>query len=569
MRIKKIFASAMALTTLCASFPAAQTFCLDSFTAVAADSDSEVDDKFIIYPEDAEVEAGKTVTINIMCENGSNRKAGQFVAQVINANLPIAGATATMSSLRCTAVATKPEYSELNGTWYCDTLDSGEPQEIDTAKPVAKYDITVPANAKSGTYEWKLDRFHVVENGFDAIEFDAVLKTGKLTVKGGQSDPSDSEVDEKFIIKPEDAEVEAGKTVTVNIMCENGSNRKAGQFVAQVIDANLPIAGATATMSSLRCTAVATKPEYSELNGTWYCDTLDSGEPQEIDTSKPVAKYDITVPADAKAGTYEWKLDRFHVVENGYDAIEFDAVLKTGKLTVKGGQSDDSEIDEKFIIYPEDAEVEAGKTVTVNIMCENGSNRKAGQFVAQVIDKNLPVAGATATMSSLRCTAVATKPEYSELNGTWYCDTLDSGEPQEIDTSKPVAKFDITIPANAKAGTYEWKLDRFHVVENGYDAIEFDAVLKTGKLTVKGGGDGFLLGDVNFDGKVDAKDASLVLVEYSKASTGEAGTFTELQKKAGEVNGDGKIDAKDASAILRYYAYTSTGGTDSFETFLG
>ena len=372
---------------------------------------------------------------------------------------------------------------------------------------------------------------------------------------------SDSEVDEKFIITPADAEVNAGETVSINIMCENGNNRKAGQFVAQVINENLPIKGATATMTSLRCSAVSTKPEYNELNGTWYCDTLDSGEPQEIDTSKPVAKFDIKVPANAKAGTYEWKLDRFHVVENGYDGVEFDAVLKTGKLTVKSNNSSsapsDSEIDDKFIITPADAEVKAGETVTVNIMCENGNNRKAGQFVAQVINENLPIKGATATMTSLRCSAVSTKPEYNELNGTWYCDTLDSGEPQEIDTSKPVAKFDIKVPANAKAGTYEWKLDRFHVVESGYDGVEFDAVLKAGKLTVTAS-DGYMLGDVNSDGKVDAKDASLVLVEYSKRSTGGTGDFTNTQQLAGDVNFDGKIDAKDASYILSYYAYVST-----------
>ena len=196
-------------------------------------------------------------------------------------------------------------------------------------------------------------------------------------------------------------------------------------------------------------------------------------------------------------------------------------------------------------------------------MCENGSNRKAAQFVAQVIDENLPIKGATSTMTKLKCSAVATGPEYNGINGTWYCDTLDSGEPQEIDTSKPVARFDIKVPANAKAGTYEWKLDRFHVVENGYDAIEFDANLKTGKLTVKAGsGDNFMLGDVNEDGKVDAKDASLVLVAYSKASTGGDYGFTSTQMKAAEVNGDGKIDAKDASFILAYYAMVSTATGD-------
>lgn len=72
----------------------------------------------------------------------------------------------------------------------------------------------------------------------------------------------------------------------------------------------------------------------------------------------------------------------------------------------------------------------------------------------------------------------------------------------------------------------------------------------------------FTLGDVNEDGKIDAKDASLILVAYSVASTGGEYGFTDSQKNAAEVNGDGKIDAKDASAILAYYAMASTATGD-------
>ncbi|MDO4862674.1 MAG: dockerin type I domain-containing protein [Ruminococcus sp.] len=70
------------------------------------------------------------------------------------------------------------------------------------------------------------------------------------------------------------------------------------------------------------------------------------------------------------------------------------------------------------------------------------------------------------------------------------------------------------------------------------------------------------LGDVNADGKVDAKDASMVLVEYAKMSTGGEGDFTEKQKLAANVNFDSKIDAKDASFILAYYAMASTASGD-------
>ena len=75
--------------------------------------------------------------------------------------------------------------------------------------------------------------------------------------------------------------------------------------------------------------------------------------------------------------------------------------------------------------------------------------------------------------------------------------------------------------------------------------------------------DGVLqLGDINGDDKIDAKDASAILVEYSKMSTGGDGELTAAQKSAADVNGDGMVDAKDASAILGYYAFVSTATGD-------
>ena len=78
------------------------------------------------------------------------------------------------------------------------------------------------------------------------------------------------------------------------------------------------------------------------------------------------------------------------------------------------------------------------------------------------------------------------------------------------------------------------------------------------------------LGDVNEDGKIDAKDASAILAEYSIMSTGGDGNFTASQKQAADVNADTKIDAKDASSILSYYAMASTATDEvpSMEEFM-
>ena len=67
-----------------------------------------------------------------------------------------------------------------------------------------------------------------------------------------------------------------------------------------------------------------------------------------------------------------------------------------------------------------------------------------------------------------------------------------------------------------------------------------------------------LKGDVNGDTRIDAADASLVLVEYANLATGGALSLTDEQAEAADYNNDGLIDAKDASEILAYYAYLST-----------
>lgn len=208
----------------------------------------------------------------------------------------------------------------------------------------------------------------------------------------------------------------------------------------------------------------------------------------------------------------------------------------------------DSEIDEKFIITPADVEAAPGQTVRVAINCENGSNRKAAQFVAQVIDANLPIKGATATMEKVKCSAVEGGCEYKLIGDTWYCDTLDSGEPQEINTSKAVATFDITIPADAEPGEYEWKLDRFHVVESGYDGIEFDAVLKTGKITVIGDG----TSTSSETATTTTSEATTTATETTTTASAGQTTVTPGTKLYGDTNCDGKVNIADVVVLNKY-----------------
>lgn len=71
-------------------------------------------------------------------------------------------------------------------------------------------------------------------------------------------------------------------------------------------------------------------------------------------------------------------------------------------------------------------------------------------------------------------------------------------------------------------------------------------------------------GDVNCDGKIDAIDASKVLIYYSYKATAPHFDQTENFIRTADVNNDGVIDAFDASGILKYYSMSATGKTPSF-----
>ena len=77
-----------------------------------------------------------------------------------------------------------------------------------------------------------------------------------------------------------------------------------------------------------------------------------------------------------------------------------------------------------------------------------------------------------------------------------------------------------------------------------------------------------LKGDVNFDGLIDAVDASLVLAEISRIAAGEPETFTPEQKIAADVNDDGLIDAVDASLILQLAAEQATTGDEDIAQYI-
>lgn len=78
----------------------------------------------------------------------------------------------------------------------------------------------------------------------------------------------------------------------------------------------------------------------------------------------------------------------------------------------------------------------------------------------------------------------------------------------------------------------------------------------------------YLLGDVDNDGMVTGSDATIVLMAYTRLSSGESHGFDDDQFSAADVDKDGVITGSDATMILSYYTYISSGKTLPMEDYL-
>lgn len=76
------------------------------------------------------------------------------------------------------------------------------------------------------------------------------------------------------------------------------------------------------------------------------------------------------------------------------------------------------------------------------------------------------------------------------------------------------------------------------------------------------------LGDINFDDKITAVDASIVLSYYAYASVMNDAYMDEEQFYRADINRDGKITAVDSASILSYYALSAVDGDPRWENFI-
>lgn len=143
----------------------------------------------------------------------------------------------------------------------------------------------------------------------------------------------------------------------------------------------------------------------------------------------------------------------------------------------------------------------------------------------------------------------------------------------------PLVTFDMTISPDIPDGTYEIyflsEVEDAGINKESEVAMRndshYDGLPEMESLFIRIGEKKLQKGDIDGDGKIDATDASEVLVEYSRLSTDKPSGFTAEQTYAADIDNDGKVDSSDASSILRYYAYLSTktdGDTIPIEEYI-
>ena len=485
-------------------------------TAVQAD--------FVVTPNDIKAKPGDTVEVEVYASAGSH-KVGQYIVRLDQSDLP-QGITYSVDDPLCYAVGATGNYKyELLGdTYYCSTLSSGDPTPVNEDEPVIIFNFTIPKDATPGEYSWNLSRFHVVEDGINKVEYDANVKPGKITIEGDGNNTTnttkatttsseknttttkapDPNAKADFIVTPKTVNAKPGDNVEVECYVDAGSH-KVGQYIVRLDNADLP-QGITYTVDDPLCYAVGASGNYKfELLGdTYYCSTLSSGDPTPVNEDEPVIIFNFQIPKTATPGTYNWNLSRFHVVEDGINKIEFDATVKPGTIVIEGDSKDTTtastastqgttttasipkNVASDFVITPQDINVKPGDTVEVEVGVQAGGH-KVSQYVVRLDDADLPQ-GITASLEDKVCYAVKDSGTYTfeKIQDTYYCGTLKAGDPLEVDESQPVMIFQFKVPTTAKPGSYDWTFSRFHVVEDGYNKIEFDANVKSAKINIIG-----------------------------------------------------------------------------------
>ena len=193
----------------------------------------------------------------------------------------------------------------------------------------------------------------------------------------------------------------------------------------------------------------------------------------------------------------------------------------------------------EFKVFPENS------TEIINLTCDHGDTYIQGLGFVPINLKSTAVMTATLENGSTASFEIsARRLEKIEIESLPFKSEYIPGE--ELDTAG--LKVNGVYNNGDVEEIDDYTLEGFSSEESGKVTVtvtykeqkaEFTVRIKTGAL----------LGDVNFDGKINIKDATAIQKHIAKLATLEDNGL-----KVADVNGDGKVNVKDATEIQKFVA---------------
>jgi len=452
--------------------------------------------------------------------------------------------------------------------------------------PVFVFDVTFPKGTAAGDYTIDFCNYEKDAKKNPALMIETEdgryanlndlsnlkLNPMKITVGSGNSQPSDSDI----VLDFGSYTANAGDKVNVEVKLKSGGDKAVGSYdVKFKLDSPLELSAFGSSSAAYGNAAIeSNKPT---VQASFIC--LDqNSDPLKGTEGENVFKFAVTIPAGTPDGVYNVGIASAEIFKGGKNSDKWtystvggtinvgnvsttsttSSVTTTTTTTLPNG---DADIVLDLGSYDN---VQPGDKVNVNVILKSGATKEVGSYDVK-FKLDAPLELTAFGSSSPAYGNAAVESNKNDLKASFI--SLDTNsDPVKGTEGEVVFKFAVTVPSNATSGQYHIGIASAEIYKSGKNSDMWTYSTVNGIINVTGG-DKPMIGDLNKDGKIDARDASLTLA-FVADITNDPSKVTDTDMWVDDVNRDGKITPVDASIILRYYADLQADFTGSFTDYL-
>ena len=482
---------------------------LDEAATKKADNETKTD--FTIEPEARTAKPGETIE-NIPVIIQSNGRSVATLVFELPEDLP-AGWKVEPSELGCYCSELEGvEFKKLDKTYNVNTLQPGKghPMPIIDGAEMVYINITVPADAKPGDYEYYFNRFFVVEaTKPELIQYNGTILPGKITIEGDTPaetttktpvgtttkapDTTKAPVVTTTQAAPADGSVEwvipkvtakAGSEVTMEVKVKgNGDLAVAGASFD--VEAKAPITLKSVTADgSVYTQGIVNKDDkfaFAEIFGIG--NTAKDGD--------LVFTLVYNVPANTAAGIYpvEWTGD-MKVSDTNGNIITEKVKFTSGEIEIV----EDPKFDGEIAWDIQEVHALPGETVELPVIINDPDATKlpiAGAQFGITVESPIQLNGADSALNGYGSAVVFN----TATNQFAFGEHIGVGVPSE--DGKTVLTLLYTVPANTPAGEYDvtWG-GKIYISDTNGNSLTDQVSLLDGKIIVD---DDKTEGDITWD----------------------------------------------------------------------